>query len=183
MPYVLPCRCGSKIQVQKSQAGSRVECPQCRLQLEIPTIRGLSKLEFEEEAPASDKYKSRSRSRWTPLRGVIAATCFVVALIGLGRSCTYGVYRFSHPTDFTVDEMLDDSENRLRELSPIETWDYWRYLQETGLGSKKPPQAFVVQRVLQMRDQEMKLWAGVGAVGLLGLIATSLWPSSRKKPT
>ncbi len=180
MPYVLPCPCGSKIRVQKSQAGSRVECPTCRLQLEIPTIRGLSQLEFEEETPKSDNRKSRAHSRWTPLRGVIAATCFVVALAGLGRSCIYGIYRYSHPTDFTVEEMLQDSEERMRELSPIETWDYWRYLQETGLGSKKPPQAFVVQRILQMRDQEMKLWAGAGTVGLLGLIATSLWTSRRK---
>lgn len=181
MPYLLPCSCGSRIAVQKSQAGSRVECPHCQHSLEIPTIRGLGQLEFVEESSTADIRKSRGSSRWTPLRGIIAATCFVLAIIGLGRASIYGVYRFANPTRFTVEDMYRDSEESFRELSPVETWDNWRYLQETGLGSKKPPQVFVYKRFLEQKDAEMKRWGGVGAIGLLGLIATTLWPSSRKK--
>ena len=181
MSYLLPCPCGSSIAVQKSQAGTRVKCPHCQQSLEIPTIRGLGQCEFIEESSASDIRKSRASSRWTPLRGIIAATCFVIAIIGLGRASIYAVYRFSYPTNYTVEDMYRDSEESFRELSPVATWDNWRYLQETGLGRKNPPQVFVFKRFLEQKDVEMRYWGGAGAIGLLGLFATILWARRSEK--
>lgn len=42
--YLLPCTCGKKIGVTKSQAGQTVRCT-CGTELEVPTLRNLSELE------------------------------------------------------------------------------------------------------------------------------------------
>ncbi len=177
MSYVLRCACGTKILVHRSQAGSRIACPQCEQPVEIPTIRGLSELEIEEEPVATVKSRSVSRHRWTPLKGTIAAACFVIALIGLGRSGLYGYYRWSNPTPLSEVEMLREAEQLVNEFTPAETWDTWRYLQESGLGTKQPPQALVAKRFLEKQDLSMRIWAAAGIIGLLGLIACTYCPS------
>ncbi len=180
MPYILKCTCGTKISVQRSQAGSRIDCPQCRETLEIPTIRGLAELDVEAEtAAASDIRKSSHRPRWTPLRGAIAALCFVVALVGLGRSGLYGVYRLTNPTTFSGEDMLREAEQLAGEYTPVETWDTWRYLQEAGLGSKKPPRALLEKRFLEQQDIRILRWAAAGGMGLFGLLISSFWRSPR----
>lgn len=176
MPYALPCPCGSKISVQRSQAGSQVVCPDCQRSLEIPTIRGLSEFEIEATVNDADSRNRSNRAHWTLLRGMIAASCFVIALIGLGRASLYGVYRYSHQTPFTVEEMLQEAEQSSQQLSPVEVWDNWRFIQESGLGKKTPPQAFLVKRILEQKDSQMLRWAGAGAIGLLGMFASVYWP-------
>ena len=177
MSYVLRCACGTKLSVQRSQAGSRIKCPQCEQTVEIPTIRGLSKLEITEDRVPIEKNGRVSRPRWTPWRGAIAAACFILALIGLGRSGLYGYYRWSNPTPFSEVDMLREAEQMTNEFTPVEAWDTWRYLQESGLGAKKPPQALVAKRFLEKQDSSMAKWAAAGALGLLGLIACACWPS------
>ncbi len=177
MSYVLRCACGAKISVQRSQAGSRIRCPQCEQAVEIPTIRGLSQLEIEVESIGTDETRRVSRPRWTPWKGAIAAACFILALIGLGRSALYGCYRWSTPTPFSEVEMLREAEQMASAFTPVEAWDTWRYLQESGLGAKKPPQALIAKRILEKQDISMVKWAAAGAIGLLGLVACALWPS------
>ncbi len=177
MPYVLRCACGTKISVQRSQAGSRIQCPQCEQAVEIPTIRGLSEFEIDEEPVATEKNRRLTPRRWTPLKGAIAAACFLVALIGLGRSGLYGCYRWSNPTPYSEVEMLREAKQLADEFTPVEAWDTWRYLQESGIGAKQPPQAVIAKRVLEKQDISMGKWAVAGALGLLGLIACTYWPS------
>ncbi len=179
MPYLLPCECGHRLPVKKSQAGTFVDCSQCSRRLDIPTIAGLSRLDWiDDESPQSGSNKSTNR-RWSPLRGFLAATCFVIALVGLGRSGSYGVYRYYHPTKFTVDDWMKLMDEESQTLSPAETWDTWRLIQESGLADKKPPEPFVQKRFLEEQDTSMLRWAIAGGLGLIGLILTSRWP--RKK--
>lgn len=181
MPYVLRCACGTKNSVHRSQAGSRINCPQCGQVLEIPTIRGLSELEIEDEPAAVERNRTVSRRRWSPWKGGLAAVCFVIALIGLGRSGVYGCYRWFHPTPFSEVEMLQEAAQLASQFTPVEAWDTWRYLQETGLGAKNPPQAFLAKRFLEEHDLAMAKWAAAGALGLAGLIACACWPSRDRK--
>ncbi|MDZ4848563.1 MAG: hypothetical protein SGI77_04665 [Pirellulaceae bacterium] len=180
MPYLLPCSCGETIPVEKSQSGSQVDCPTCHRSCEIPTMRELLTFEFVTGTPIADNRKSSPAARWALLRGITAALCFLVALFGLGRAGSYGVYRLSNPTNFAVEDLLRETEKSSQQLSVVETWDNWRYLQETGLRTKRPPQVFVIKRFLEKRDVEMARWGIAGAVGLLGLLATALWPASKK---
>jgi hypothetical protein len=179
MPYLLPCECGHRLQVKKSQAGNFVDCPGCHRKLDVPTIGGLSKLEWiHDESSQSDVNKLLNR-RWSPLRGFLAAACFVIALLGLGRSGWYGVYRYYHPTDYTVEDWMKLIDEESKTLSPAETWDTWLSIQESGLGDKKPPEPFIEKKFLEQQDTSMLRWAISGGLGLVGLMLTSLW--RRKK--
>ncbi len=174
MRYVLSCTCGSKIPVHRSQAGSRVECAECGKVLEIPTIRGFSDLEIEGESSSSDSLVKRPR-RWTTLKGSIAAICFVLALVGLGRSGLYAYFRWMNPTPFSESDMLREAQQVAAEFTPAETWDTWTFLQESGLGQKKnPPPALIAKRLLETQDISMTRWAAAGMVGLFGLLASIL---------
>jgi hypothetical protein len=75
--------------------------------------------------------------------------------------------------------MLREAEEMVNAFTPAEAWDTWRYLQETGLGPKKPPQALVAKRFLEEQDRAMAKWAVAGAIGLAGLLACACWPSKK----
>lgn len=180
MPYILPCTCGEKTLVHRSQAGCRIACPECHQPIEIPTIRGFSRLEFESDANEAEDLTHRTPSRWTPLRGLFATLCFVTALMGLGRASLYGVFRYSNPTPYSEEDLLRAAEQNTSKLSPVETWDVWRFIQEKGLGRKGPPEMLIKKRELEKRDHEITYWAIAGAVGLLGLIVCARW---RSKPS
>lgn len=176
MPYILRCVCGSRIQVYPRQAGSRIQCPECEQSVEIPTIRGLSKLEVADEPRLGRESQRESQSRWTPWKGAIAALCFVIALIGIGRSGLYACYRWTHPTPFSEVDLLREAEAMVNEFTPADAWDTWQHLQETGLGAKNPPEAIVAKRFLEAQDRAMMKWGMAGVFGLLGLLACACWP-------
>ncbi len=176
MPYILRCVCGSRIPVYSRQAGSRVQCPECEQSVEIPTIRGLSKLEIAVDSAVGRQNRSDSPPRWTVWKGAIAAICFVVALLGIGRSGLYAYYRWTHPTPFSEVDLLREAEEMVNGFTPAEAWDTWRHLQETGLGAKNPPQALVTKRFLEAQDRAMTKWAVAGVIGLAGLLAFACWP-------
>ncbi|HVU87729.1 MAG TPA: hypothetical protein VHD36_10440 [Pirellulales bacterium] len=70
--YLLPCPCGHKLAVDRSQAGLSVGCPQCGAALTIPTLRGLDRL--ERAAPEADQHAQD----W----GLRQAVFFVGGLLG-----------------------------------------------------------------------------------------------------
>lgn len=179
MPYLLPCDCGHRLPVKKSQAGSFVACPGCGRQLDVPTIAGLGKLEWIEDQIPGSGAKDTTGRRWSLIRGILAATCFVVALAGLGRAGMYGIYRYNYPTTFTVDDWMKLLDEETHALSPAETWDTWCSIQENGLGAKKPPELFAQKRFLEQMDTTMGRWAIAGGIGLVGLLAASWWPSKK----
>ncbi len=134
MPYRLPCSCGHKLLIQRSQAGSFAQCTQCSAKLDVPTLAGLAKLEWVDEI--GDVAQLDSARRWNPIRGVIAAVCLLIALFGLTRSGLYAAFRIANPTNFTVEEMLDTYDKAGALMTPAETWDSWCYIQERGLTKK-----------------------------------------------
>jgi hypothetical protein len=176
MPYLLPCDCGHRLPVKKSQAGSFVACQGCGRQLDVPTMAGLGKLDWIDDETTQPGSKNASKRHWSLVRGILAATCFVVAILGLGRSGMYGIYRYNHPTNFTVEDWMKLLDEETQALSPAETWDSWCAIHESGLGAKKPPELFVQKRFLEQMDTTMGRWAIAGGIGLVGLLAASWWP-------
>lgn len=180
MPFLLPCSCGQKILIRRSQAGSFAQCTYCSAKLDVPTLAGLAKLEWIDDEPGDPRQMPAAR-RWNPIRGVIAAVCLLVAIVGLTRSGLYAAFRLANPTNFTVEEMLDAYDEAGKLMTPAETWDSWCYIQERGLTKKNPPPAFVLKRNLEQRDPWMIGWGVAGATGLLGLaLTTFIRPSTCK---
>ncbi len=76
--YLLPCTCGEKILVDKSQAGLPVPC-RCGKELTIPTLRGFAQLE-------QTTVDGRAAREWSSRQGVhfIGAAIAVLGLLAAG---------------------------------------------------------------------------------------------------
>jgi hypothetical protein len=173
MPFLLPCECGTEVSIEKSQAGAHVSCPSCQKRLDVPTIAGIGKLRNIPDASSRPNPENQLKPRWNPVWGFFAAICFLVALFGLGRAGIYFGMRFIGPELVSESEWLSFAESLGNEMSPAETWDLANYLQERGFTEKKPPERFVVKRMTEYMDRQMKLWGVAGVVGLLGLLMGS----------
>jgi hypothetical protein len=69
--YKLPCKsgdCDATLNVDASQAGLMVPCPRCNTLQEVPTIRGLSRLERVTTGGTAER-----RSKWGPPQSIMTA--------------------------------------------------------------------------------------------------------------
>src|SRR5487761_135342 len=74
--YLLPCRCGKKIEVDAHQSGLVVRCA-CGAQQPVPTLRGLAVLERTEAASLPS---APAASGWGPRQGLVFLGLVVIAL-------------------------------------------------------------------------------------------------------
>ncbi len=79
--YLLPCTCGHKLAVDRSQAGLSAPCPQCGAELTIPTLRGLDRLERAEPEAGQSAQDWGLRQAVIFLGCVISATALMAAAI------------------------------------------------------------------------------------------------------
>jgi hypothetical protein len=149
--YLVPCRCGQKIPVEKAQAGEILRCA-CGKKVEIPTLMGLKSLQRTADAPAVRSTQSpasaksaradrsrrisqpASRSGWGAWERVafLGALVTVVALIAVGfilRRWPIAPYSDIDP------HLIRDSVLR---ASPADTWTLWFDLQAIGLSEVHP---------------------------------------------
>ena len=169
--FLLPCACGAKIPVNKSQAGMTLPCPQCGQAMDVPTIRKLA-----EFAPADSATKVVKNARAWNWLGPIAAISFVAALIAL----TYGGYlayeRYSYISqltenganlDTTEAEFMAELRKKALQSAPSDTWDYWNVMIVDGLKDPDPPDLFKFQRYLASRVPEIRVSFITAAVCLV----------------
>ena len=71
--YLLPCSCGAKLTVQRSQAGENVTCG-CGATVEVPTMRGLRQFEQVEIADA--------KAGWTRMQGALYVLGIFCLMVG-----------------------------------------------------------------------------------------------------
>ena len=125
--YLLPCNCGKKLPVEAPQAGQTVRCS-CGESLEVPTIRGLAKLQRVAQ-PAS----AGSGPRWGPRKGVL----FLGAVIAVLALITAGVLHlrrhqvakgFTIPDTTFTDERAEEIRQTVDEMSPARAWFWWKRL-------------------------------------------------------
>jgi hypothetical protein len=90
--YLLPCQCGERFQVDASESGLVKQC-HCGATLEVPTLRGLARLEkvvVEEAAP---------RRPWGGAqRGMVIGG--LIAVIGVAMTIYWHVKRLPQPEEF-----------------------------------------------------------------------------------
>jgi hypothetical protein len=170
--YLLPCDCGAKTPVSRSQAGVSLPCSGCGTPLDVPTIRNMAKLAVVSEASTKAKNKAGKPSI---LLGLIAALALSVgiATLAYGGSLAWDQYQLiSEITEQKVD-LSNDEEDFVREIrtrrlkaTPADTWDYWNILVNEGLNEPDPPEFFKIKRFIDSRKPWISGSLSVAAVSL-----------------
>lgn len=169
--YLLPCSCGKKVRVDSGQAGAKVAC-ECGQQLAVPTFRGLSNLEVDQDASALVKVVQPPA--WTPLRGILFSFGLLVTVVAVGIA-SYHLYIFYLMRDGgeawkqqNLEAILHDVDH----LSPTDVYGEFMDLSAKGLVHEGvPPWAMITT----MRDNSIRWLAATAValvVGLTSLIAS-----------
>lgn len=126
--YLLPCECGNRVRVSRSQAGQMVPCP-CGRTLLVPTLielRSLESVESENESiPAKKPWGSRQRVLFVGLVVIAISTGFLA----------YFYYARPLPPPKSLD--LAVIQRGIGKLSLLDTYRVWESLQE-GPSQKSP---------------------------------------------
>jgi len=184
--FLLPCTCGAKLTVSKSQAGMSLPCPECSVPVEVPTIRKLSAL-----ATALPEQKRARAGKGLNWLGPVAAISFIVAFIGLSYAGylfyerrTYISFAVQNGAKLDVKEsdFIADTRKSAERSAPADTWDYWNIMLNDGLKDPNPPDVFKLKRFLESKIPSMlnSLWLGLaGAAVFVG--ASFLIQKQRKQ--
>ena len=183
--FLLPCACGAKLPVAKSQAGMSLLCPECGSSVEVPTIRKLA--EFASALPEKKLSSPTGRTDWL---GPIAAVSLLVGLIGL----TYAGYLFYERRSYIAFAVQNGADLNAKEAdfiaqvrkaaeqsAPADTWDYWNIMLNDGLKDPNPPDLFKMKRYLASRVPTLLRSFWVGAIGTLVFIGTSVLIQKQRK--
>jgi hypothetical protein len=183
--FLLPCSCGAKLPVSKSQAGMSLLCPECGVSVEVPTIRKLSELAIA--IPETKRTKSGGL-KWL---GPVAAISLLVGIIGLSYAGylfyerrTYVAFAVENGANLDLKEsdFIADIRKSAEQSAPADTWDYWNIMLNDGLKDPNPPDLFKVKRYLESRLPTMlnSLWAGLGGAAVF-VAASFLIQQQRKR--
>ena len=151
--YLLPCRCGRKVQVEPRQAGEEIGCD-CGASLEAPTMLRMAAL--ERVHPEADS--RQAPSPWGSLQGMVFLGTIIVlaALVG----SLYLV--LTRPTLPSAEIM----QSRTEALTPVESWYRWQALRAAGVEYRRK----VDEKAFANLRQRYRLWLGVDVtVGLAGV--------------
>jgi hypothetical protein len=173
--YLLPCTCGQRVTVTTAQAGSRVRCG-CGRMLDVPTLRGLSRL----EVARAGREVAGGRA-WGPVRGGLFAGGLLVAAVGLVLIVLYGV-RSVQLASLAVDrsaEVVSGESAYIDQRTPAELLDLWNAEREEGLGESRMP----IWVAAQQRRRTFHIWMAVGAAGVALGAATAAAASLSQRRT
>ena len=167
--YLLPCpACGEKTQVDARQAGETVPC-KCGHRLSVPTLRGLRELETAKDTGPAPPTKTR----WSPLQGVLFSLGLVAALVGGGMATRhFMIYRSlaDHTVDRTAE--VDEYTNEVIDsLTLNESMEAWNDFVGSGLSDDHMPPWVVARQVSAAQFRAMTIWAIVGGLGVAAVVA------------
>lgn len=178
--YYLPCDCGAKTPVNRSQAGMSITCSGCQKSLEVPTIRGLQSLEPVQATHARNVANAPAKPGI--LLRVFAGIFFLaaVASLGYGGVLAYQVYTYPLDMSGSKEEFLADTEVSLKALSPAEIWDVWNTIAFAGLEAARTPEYFQYKYAYDDAIQTMYRYLGIGVAALLAfVICLAMTPRKR----
>ncbi len=132
------------------QAGETIECA-CGAKLEVPTMRGLRRLEPALETPHPP------RSVWGPRQGLLFLGLLLTAV-----SLAAGGYAF-FATMPSPD--LTTSQEALDTVGPVEAWRYWMAVRDGIPSNPTGEVAAVLQRTRNARI-EIQIALGCAVAGL-----------------
>ena len=120
--YLLSCHCGRELTVEKTQAGTQVECD-CGQSVEVPVLRKLTTL--KKKTARSEKPDSWSRGQG------ILFVCGVLLLIA-GAISSIQFYRsMPSPNIPGRPGLAADLDSRSDSLGAVETLTLWNFYQDS----------------------------------------------------
>lgn len=165
--YLLPCTCGEKLAVDRSQAGLSVRC-RCGAELAVPTLRGLAALE---RAPA----EAEPSQEWGPRQALWLAGGWVAAL-GVLAVVVLWLMAPRYPQS-QIDEQLEIVRRAadIEAMTPKQALDLWNALAE-GLNRQTPPGIVAYGEAAVIYRSRMRMALVVAGAGLVLLGAAFLVP-------
>ncbi len=168
--FLLPCLCGAKIPINRSQAGMTLPCPQCGTSVEVPTIRHLNSLE---PAASGNTVAPKRASRGPSLALRVIAGILLLLSIGFlsyGGIMAYERWTFPVNLNMTEEDYVKDMSVGLDELSPASTWDTWNNLADNGLMNIETPNYFRYKRSFEAAAPKMYTCLGIGFASFFGFV-------------
>jgi hypothetical protein len=156
--YLLPCACGNKLEVDRSQCGLTLACT-CGAQLTVPTLRGMQALEAAEAPQATAASLPR---RWSTGKGLIFLGLVLLIVSGAGEAALWLTrpkpprYEWSH-------------EQNLRELDErrlVQLWELWDLLRK---GLEEGEFEAVTEYRKRLAKHQVFVWV-LGLPAALGLL-------------
>ena len=183
--FLLPCSCGAKLPVSKSQAGMSLQCTECGVLVEVPTIRKLSALAMA--IPETKRTKAGQGFKWLgPVAAIsllVAITCLSYAGYLFYERRTYIAFAVENGANLDAKEsdFMADIRKSAEQSAPADTWDYWNTMINDGLKDPNPPDIFKVKRYLESRLPTLlnALWAGLA--GAAAFVGTSFLIQQQRK--
>jgi hypothetical protein len=160
--YLLPCsNCGEKLMIDVSQAGQSISC-KCGSQTEVPTLRGLQKLERVEGARAPED----TEPAWSQQQGIMFSTGLALIVVGAGL-CTYLLWERSKlDTARPIDRLRFREEKAIDGMSPLQVWQIWVQMRDYRLSQDETPQ----YQLNRQRAQQLLIIASIsGGAAIVGL--------------
>jgi hypothetical protein len=179
MQYLVPCVCGERLSVTRSQAGQELICS-CGKTVQVPKLREMASLEVA-AAPVPARGTRGNRPKWGMARGILAAFGLAFALGCFANGLYYLYWRAQIDTSITMDVELAEGEKMIEQLKPMQLWELYNDFQETGLAARDVP-PFVIAREAANSMESNALWSGgLGLAGLALTVAIAFFPSLSKK--
>ena len=170
--YLLNCRCGTAVPVEVGQAGERVACPSCGVQLEVPTLRKLGHL------PVAAQTTAQAPSTWGPRQGVVTAGLILAAaLAGIALWS-----RFSEPAvpHFDPAARLQSVKQAVESITPVQSWHLWievyRPMAERGFAIIEDPHKPAIEQYIAKQRFFQKTLLSIAAVSGIVALAARFWP-------
>ncbi len=177
--FLLPCTCGKKIAVSKSQAGEEIRC-ECGEKLQVPTLRGFSNL--EKAIPVLPQEKGpRKSAGWNPMLGVPTAIFFAAFLVASGLCANSCYWRWQVDTSYQVKDEIAKGEELLDKLRPAELLSLYRSFRSYPLTERNVPPFYEELLFAREREKEIRFYGAI-AGGLLVASAIGVALSALVKP-
>jgi len=179
--YLLGCDCGKKVRVEAAQAGQMVRC-KCGEPLEVPTIRGLARLERIESKSADEPRRGWKMRDGAAFLGVVFIVAAVVAAI------TLHVVRYNQLSKARADLYpLESIRHAVEEFPLGHTWEEWIRLRDGFQPVNYTPEMLreqedAVRAFIRSRyDPWIYVCYGLVVLGIAGTAGAWFWMSPRPR--
>jgi hypothetical protein len=176
--YLLPCQCGQKLTVDRSQAGLAVRCEHCGAEVAIPTLRGLDKL--ERAAPE----ETDTSGEWSTRQGLLFLGATITTL-ALAASAFIWLARPIFPQEYH-DALIEAAGSTvdLDQMPLSQTFAVWKELQQPPDVANIPEYRDLITNFDYARahfQRQLTIALGAAACGVV-VLGVSLLVPKRKTP-
>lgn len=177
--YLLPCTCGEKLVVDKSQAGLTIRC-HCGKEVHIPTLRGFAELE-------QTSVNQRPAREWSARQGVLFIG-IAITVLGLLAAGWFALGRPRYPYKVENELLAAAGSTDDMQDANVEALRRWWNSAQMGVANDTSPYAAWHQDMLAIYNDaaqtfraRMTFAASVTAIGFVILCAGYFMPKRGAK--